>query len=242
VGEIVQDVQARNPTDTGFNAAQEGLKLNVGGQIKTGAVSQARLDLSDGTIVRIAADSSFLLQELSPAGANWVTRVQLELGKVWVSLSGGTLEVETPVGVASVRGSFAGFAFDPVTGTLFIQCLEGSCSATNANGQIDLGNFQGSSLTQAGPGKVIILTGQDLQDFMRNNPEVGNAIVATLTAAPPATGTPGPYGATTGLNNSPLYQALARRQVPVPVGPVSSGLTVLGFFLVAAVYRRNRRP
>ena len=190
LSELVNSVEVKAAAQVGFAPAVDGDTVEVGDQVRTGAQSSAKITLSDGTIVRVGADASFVLQEMVPSDENFVTRLKLEVGELWVSLVGGAMEVETPVGVAAVRGSYAGFAFDPVTGTLYIKCLEGSCDATNENGEIQLGNFQGTTLTEAGPGPVLILTGQDLEDFMNANPDVANAIVATLTAAPPATATP----------------------------------------------------
>ncbi|MGQ0604241.1 MAG: FecR domain-containing protein [Anaerolineales bacterium] len=171
-----------------------GFQLNTGGQVQTGDESRARLDFTDQSILRLASNSAYTLDEVdTQADGSVVARLQLTFGKLWVSVTGGAVEVETPVGVASVRGSFAVFQYapgdpdDPTDDLLLIDCLEGSCTAQNSNVNEQLGNLERlvlnsqSSLRQT-------LTRDDVLLFLLDNPE-GNRLVATLTAAPPATAT-----------------------------------------------------
>ncbi len=196
VNEIVRVVEARAVEGGTFAQVDVGYVLTAGGQVHTGRDSRARLDLSDGTILRLGQDTSFVLQEITPsaAGGGLLARIKLEAGKIWVSLSGGTLQVETPVGVASVRGSFAvlqydpGDPADPDDDLLVLDCLEGSCGAKNENVDAQLGNLERVALNRIGQLRLT-LTGADVQAFLMENPE-GQSIAATLTAAPPATGTP----------------------------------------------------
>ena len=201
VSEIVNDVTARPAPSDPFTQIATGFVLALGGQIRTGDASNARLDFSDGTIVRIAASSSFLMQNAEPAPDGFVRRLQFEAGKLWVSLTGGEMQVETPIGVASVRGSFAVFEYDPgdpndpTDDVLILQCLEGQCGF----GNVTLGNLEQITVTNGGQTITrITLSGQAVQAFLENNPE-GQRIVQTLTAAAPtqteaptATDTPAP--------------------------------------------------
>ncbi len=197
VNEIVNIVEARPSIADAFAPATIGLTVNAGGQVQTGVESKARLDFSDGSIVRLAPTSSFTLQGFATSEGLSVRHLQLLAGKIWASLLGGALEIETPVGVATVRGSFAVFQYapgdpgDPSDDLLVVDCLEGSCAAGNATaGIVRLGNLEGLALSSKGSLKLT-LTAAEVEDFIRNNPEsVG--LAATLTAAPPATNTPPP--------------------------------------------------
>jgi LysM repeat protein len=105
-------------------------------------------------------------------------------------LFGGELEVETPLGVASVRGSFAVFTYDPGDPTdptddvLVLDCLEGDCGARGPNLNESLSNMERLVLGNNQTVLRFTLTGQDVQDFLNENPE-SQRVVATLTAAPP---------------------------------------------------------
>jgi LysM repeat protein len=192
VSDLVGTVQGRPAPAEPLAPVAVGFVLGVGGQVQTGDASKARLDLDDGSIVRMAANSSFTLQSVEPqSDGSIVARLQLEFGKLWVSLFGGELQVETPAGVATVRGSFAVFSYrpgDPGTvddDVLVLDCLEGACTARNQVIRAQLGNLERIVL---GPQNSFrqTLTAEDVQLFLRENPESAR-ISATLTAAPPAT-------------------------------------------------------
>lgn len=214
VSEVVNDVKARPAPDASLEPVDDGFVFGAGGQVQTGEASKARLDLSDGSILRLAESSSFVLEAAAPSEGGLVTRLQLTFGKIWVSLTGGAVEVETPVGVAAVRGSFAVFEYDPgdpddpTDDVLVVGCLEGSCSAHNDTVDEQLGNLEQITLTHGGQEvERVTLTGAAVQEFLQNNPEVAEAIVATLTAAPPATDTPAPALADTDTPTPTLASA-----------------------------------
>jgi LysM repeat protein len=200
VSEVVQMVEARAASEQAYTSVAVGYVLGAGGAVRTGLASRARLDLSDGTLLRLGQNSAFVLQDVAPSDDGLLARVKLEAGKIWVSLTGGALEVETPVGVASVRGSFAVFQYgpgdpdDPDDDLLLVDCLEGSCAAANENTHEQLGNLERVVLGRFGHLRAP-LTLADLQAFLQENPESAG-LLATLTAAPPATRTPAPPTAT----------------------------------------------
>jgi hypothetical protein len=191
VSEVVNVVEAKTSDVGDFAQVSDGEAVGAGGQVRTGEASQARLDFSDGSIIRLAASSTFSVSSVEAGGGGLIARVQLELGKIWVSLSGGSLEVETPVGVASVRGSFAIISYDagdpddPGDDVLILDCLEGDCGFKNDSVDEQLGDLQGLVITGGNQVEHIVLTGEDVEDFLDNNPE-GQKIKATLTAAAPA--------------------------------------------------------
>lgn len=201
VSDLVGTVQGRPAPAEPLAPVAVGFVLGVGGQVQTGDASRARLDLDDGSIVRMAANSSFTLQSVEPQGDGAiVARLQLEFGKLWVSLFGGELQVETPAGVATVRGSFAVFSYRPGDlntiddDVLVLDCLEGVCTARNQVIQAQLGNLERIVL---GPQNSFRqrLTDADVQLFLQENPESAR-LSATLTAAPPATSAAPPATAT----------------------------------------------
>jgi hypothetical protein len=193
VSDIVNTVLGRSGADAAFGRVAPGYVLQIGGAIKTEDNASAKLVFADGSVVRVAADTSFTLKESTAANGSPLTTLQLELGKIFVYVAGGTMQVETPVGVASVRGSWAAFAFDPGDPNdpnddkLIIECVEGECEGHNDQGQIQLGNFQGAALTHEGGGTVTVLTGAELREFFQTHQDLATALVATLTAAAPTT-------------------------------------------------------
>jgi LysM repeat protein len=196
LAEAVNVVEARAAETEAFAPVSLGYLLRAGGQVQTGDASKARLDFSDGTIVRLAQKSTFAMQTVTTSDQGLLAHVRLEAGKLWVSLTGGTLQVETPVGVAAVRGSFAVIQYDPGDPAnpdddlLVLDCLEGSCTAQNDNVDQQLGNLERVVLNRTGFLRMT-LTGADVDAFLKENPE-GQRLAATLTAAPPATDTPSP--------------------------------------------------
>ncbi len=188
-------VEIKNADQPDFSAAADGMRVQVQGQVRTGTDSRVRLDLSTGTIVRVAPESLFTLQANEEQDGSLLTRLMLEAGQVWVILHGGQLEVETPSGVASVRGSFMSVWVDPLTGDVWVTCLEGWCQAENPTAALEMVAGEGASLYHwdaAGalpppPPELRYLSQQEIDQFLANNPEaqqVMDTIIATASALP----------------------------------------------------------
>lgn len=193
--EITGTVQFMNPGDATFAAAINGDRLQVQGQVSTGQDSSVRLDLSTGTIVRVAPESLFTLTSNETSDSSLLTRLTLAAGRVWVVLRGGKLEVETPSGLASVRGSYMSVWVDPETEDVWVTCLEGWCQAENPTAMMDMVAGEGALLyhwdpaktTPPPPPKLRYLTQADIDEFLANNPEaaeVMDALIATASALP----------------------------------------------------------
>jgi hypothetical protein len=71
-----------------------------------------------------------------------VTKLKLEAGRIFIILNGGSMDVETPSGVASVRGSYMSVFVNPVTMDTILTCLEGSCGGENGEGSDDITDGQ----------------------------------------------------------------------------------------------------
>ncbi len=158
ISEIQNTVQAQDPGSTDWRTASDGQQIAAGGGVKTGEASRVKLDIApDATVLRIAPNTEFRLETLSPAPADPVTRFVLAAGKLFSqvtkNLGGGSFEVETPSGVATVRGSLMSAAYQRDSGQMVVTCLEGQCrlSQPGAGGAFtDLIGGQASEI--AGPG------------------------------------------------------------------------------------------
>lgn len=237
ISEIVRVVEAQASPDEAYAQVSDGLALGAGAQIRTGDNSKARLEFNEGTIVRLSQNTQFTIQVLSPHDGEPLTRLRLEAGKIWVTLLGGTMEVETPVGVASVRGSFAifeyapGDPFDPNDDVLLIDCIEGLCGALNDELNESFGILDRLVLSNGGlQADYFPLSDADVEQFILNNPDVGPMLSATLTAAPTRPVNPQPSAV--GSESSPtLEPATATRRASTPVTSATSPLPgIIDFF------------
>ncbi|MGQ0600744.1 MAG: FecR domain-containing protein, partial [Anaerolineales bacterium] len=235
VGELAGNVNGKPSAVETLAPINLGFTLRTGGQVQTGDASKARLDFSDRTILRVAANSAYTLEGMqTQANGNVLAQVELSFGRLWVSLTGGELQVRTPVAVASVRGSFAIFVYEPGDPNnpnddlLVIDCLEGSCTAVNPSLNEQLGNLERLVISPQGSLKQL-LAPQDVQAFVLENPESGH-LVATLTAAPPATATP-----TSLPSATPTFTLTPASDTPAVVAPSPTGtMAAIGTHTVRA--------
>jgi len=196
LSELLKTVDARDTENAEWGSASEGQTISVGGGAKTGEEARARIDISDGTILRLGDSTEFRLTDLSGEPTDPVTISVLDAGKVWVfvtqALGGGSFEIETPGGSATVRGSLMSTEYHPGNGQMIVSCLDGQCRLTGASG-----NFTD---LQAGEQAEIPSTGQDptppqpmdaaqLADWAGEFPEAAE-FVAVAEAGPEPTPTP----------------------------------------------------
>lgn len=174
-----------------FENASANSILSVNGQVQTGDDGRVRLDLSSGTIIRISPSSVFTLTSNDETEGGLLTKIKLDVGKIFIILNGGQADVETPSGVASVRGSYMKVEVDPITKTIYITCLEGNCSASNPAGTVNFTNGQRVILfAQDENGNwqapnVEPMTPEEFREWLDNNPEARELFeqaMATLTA------------------------------------------------------------
>jgi hypothetical protein len=204
---LVSLVFARDSTAASFQMASDGQTVPELGEVRTGSLSTARLDFSDGGIVRLAPYTSIVIDQLGGTDSDPFTRLKYGVGELWVSLTRGQLEAQTPLGVVAVRGSYAELQYDPGADpnrtqddVLTIKCIEGACTFNNGSGPITIGNLgqlviSDGGQTLTGPTNLPAST---VNDFLANSPE-STAVVLTLTAAvssaapaPSATNSPVP--------------------------------------------------
>ncbi|MBI3158074.1 MAG: DUF3048 C-terminal domain-containing protein [Chloroflexi bacterium] len=172
LGDLSGDVQARPSAADGFSPAQLGTAVNPGGSVKTGDDGRARLDFEDGTTVRVTPLSVFTLTAIETEEGDLLKKIQLEAGKLFIILGGGSLEVDTPSGQASVRGSYMGVSYDPGTGIATMTCLEGTCTLQTDAGEITLGPGESAEVSDIdSPPEEGVMDTEDVQEWLDENPE-----------------------------------------------------------------------
>ncbi len=181
VKETQGEVTVKQPGQNSFSAAEIGTVLQLHGQLQTASSSTARLDLSSGTIIRVAPSSLFTLEENKKTSNGLVTTLNLTAGQVFIILKGGSLDISVPSGVASVRGSFMSALIYPTSNKVFVQCLEGHCSATNDAGSLDLTDGQKGILVYAGQGlnqapQMMPMNQNDYHSWLVISPEAQDII------------------------------------------------------------------
>ena len=192
LSELAGKVEVKQAGKDAFVPASADTPLQVNGQVQTGDDGRARLDLSSGTIVRVAPSSLFTLSSNDPVDGGLATKIKLDLGKIFIILSGGSADVETPSGVASVKGSYMKVEVDSVTHNVYVTCLEGDCGASNESGSVHFSQGQKTILFAQDPATgnwtapiVGDMTPDDFQDWLDENPEVKDLFdqaMGTLTA------------------------------------------------------------
>ncbi len=175
VSEFENEVVVRTASDGEFIPAESGFVIQAGGGLQTGADGRARIDLKpDGTILRVAPNSAFTLPEITTVDGEPKTTLSLVFGKIFVLLNGGSLDVETPSGVASVRGSLLSVSSDPATQRLQAVCLEGHCALENETGETqELEEGQSAYIDETGELFELDEIDQDeIQDWLDEAPEL----------------------------------------------------------------------
>ncbi|MBI3739660.1 MAG: FecR domain-containing protein [Chloroflexi bacterium] len=174
VNEISNAVSVRADQNAEYIAAQSGMTLTIGGSVKTGDNSRARVDLlPDGTIVRVGPNSLYTVTALNmDQDGKPTTHIKLEFGQIWVLLKGGSLQVETPSGVASVRGSLLGVSYDPDAKKLQASCLEGHCALQDDQGEVELTDGQESTIEEdQPPSEPEQMSEEEIQQWVDENPD-----------------------------------------------------------------------
>jgi hypothetical protein len=196
VAEIQRQVEARARAQAQWQSAAVGEQVAVGGGVRTGEDSRARLDISDGTVLRLGANTEFELAALSPEPTDATTRFNLTVGKVWArvtqALGGGSFEIEAASGTATVRGSHMSVEFFSANGHMIVTCLEGECRLTSTTGQFtDLNAGEQSEIPAFGedPTPPQTIDAAQKEDWEQEVPEARD-LVATVTPGPPPTDTP----------------------------------------------------
>lgn len=134
--EIENKVMARVLSTETFVPASVGMSLLAGGEAETGVDSRARLDfLPENTIVRLGPNSFLTISKPDAEDNKPQTTIEFFFGKIFILLTTGSFQVDTPTGVATVRGSLLSVEYDPEENLLIASCLEGHCALENKDGK-----------------------------------------------------------------------------------------------------------
>jgi hypothetical protein len=175
LSDVENDVTARASAEGEFIAATNGMSITSGGALQTGENGRVRLDLNpEGTIVRVGPNSSFTLPELTETEGKPKTTISLLFGKIFVLLKGGSLDVETPSGVASVRGSLLSVEYDEEKQRITASCLEGDCTVTDEEGnEVDLPEGQETFIEEGGDiYPPFEMDRTEVEEWVEFNPEI----------------------------------------------------------------------
>ncbi len=185
IAEIEGDeVLVLHPQDRAASPATLNETIEVYAKISTGNESRVRLDLSNGTIIRIGPHSSFTLEENYETENGLFSTLRMEFGQIWIVLKGGELNVETPSGLAGVRGSYMSGGYDASNGALQITCLEGNCSALNESGTIDFNDGEAVDLDADSPSpEKRAMTPAEYRMWAENVPETGDIMAISCTVS-----------------------------------------------------------
>jgi hypothetical protein len=189
--DVVNVVRARGLASEEFTAINEGYVVAPGGEVQTDTDGRVKLVLNDGILLRLAP--STLLGNDSPE-TRWAFR--LESGKVWASLFGGALTLNTRLGSVVVFGNSVEFEFhvgdsaNMADDIFIIQCLQGTCRFQDGRSDIELGDLEQLLITDNGNivNRLQLSTVQ-LDEFIANNPETAGILAGLKLSAPRITTT-----------------------------------------------------
>jgi hypothetical protein len=109
---VMGDVRYARPGDTQANPLQTGARLTEGTRIEVGAEAYVRLEMIDGSVVRMPAGTVARLARVRSlkGGRTAETLIQLEAGNLDASVHpmrgrSGAFEIHTPLAIATVRGT-----------------------------------------------------------------------------------------------------------------------------------------
>jgi hypothetical protein len=137
ITDIESQVFARGSFSEDFTPASIEMNILPSGGIETGADGRARIDLlPEGTIVRAGGSTLFNFREIGLEDGQAKTTIELVYGKLFILLNGGSLDVKTPLGVASVSDGLLRVVYDPQKDLFRASCLVGNCTLENQNNEI----------------------------------------------------------------------------------------------------------
>jgi hypothetical protein len=175
IKEFQNNVTVRTSAGGNYAPAVAGMAVPVGGSVQTGDNSRARVDLlPDGTIIRVGPNSLYTVTDISiNQNGKSSTRIKLDFGQIWILLKGGQLQVETPSGVASVRGSLLSAKYDPTLKKLQASCLEGHCGLQGDQGkEVELTDGQSSTVEEnQPPSDPAQMSEEELAQWVNENPD-----------------------------------------------------------------------
>lgn len=145
VEEIINKVEinsaghAISAGDRDFVEAYIGLRLQAGDGVRTFQDSEARVDISIDDTVRFMRTTPNTLWRVGKFVANDGAVIELDGGRILVfdeETPDGRppLQIITPAGTATARGTWMSIEVNPESGETVVQCFRGSCELANDQG------------------------------------------------------------------------------------------------------------
>lgn len=158
------DVRIRRPMHNEAEPAQSGQPLPEGSRIDVGSDGYLRLQMVDGSITRVPANSSLELSRVRAQDVTHTTetRIDLKAGRIDADVrpretKANRFEVETPLAVASVRGTTFGVEVQ-ADGTVTGEVTKGAVALRGTGGAQP--RRRAEATLQAGQGAQVDAAGQ----------------------------------------------------------------------------------
>jgi LysM repeat protein len=232
LGQVVNQVQLRASSAAAFQAAAAGTPLNSGSQINTGDASQARVDLLDGGLLRLAPSTDLILATLPAPGDDRGLRLRLTAGKFWSGLPHGGLVTSTPMGVVTIHANRASLEFvpgqagDPSDDILVVNCLDGNCTVQTEALRENLASLEQLVVTGGSQVARFTLDSSALEEYLAQNPESASLPVPTPGTPIPADTSLAPTATQPVILNTPTLLPVVPTTAAPPPTPVPSTPTV----------------
>jgi hypothetical protein len=220
ITDVQGGVQLRTSPAAPLTPAVLGQTIPIGTSIQTDASGQATLQFPDGSLMRIASNTTFQVVGVGNTASNPNTAIKLEIGTLFIFVQPGldqkVFDVQTPAGVASVRGSYMRVDYYPESDTVILTCLEtqATCILVDAQDGITLimtNGKRGIIIFGQPYGQVEGMTAEDLEDFLTAIPQAIQVVPAVFPK-----GTPTPSVSRTPLPRATPTTACVPTTLPCP--------------------------
>ncbi len=192
LSEVRGDVSIYTETLGSQIKVEREVGLVVGTEILTNENSSAKLELSDGSTVRLGSQTKVIIDKMSMLDGAPVVQLKLEFGKMWavVPYEGipgqSRFTVVMPVGVATIPSgpTYMSSEWNSASELAIVTCLFGdNCLYQNENGGVTLtGQQQTESENGGAPSAPRPIEGVEQVAWANN-------VVEVITLTPPATAT-----------------------------------------------------
>jgi hypothetical protein len=176
ISPVQGEIYWRQQTEKDWFTINNQQGLDTGNQILTKAEGRAKIEYFDGIIVRVGPHTLFTVTEQTQTeDLNLISRIRLMMGQIFIKHGEGyyqgKFEVETPSGLAAVKGTMMSVQTN-AEGQTLVTCLEGICSLSNDSGELTLTEGQGARIDGEGqPPQPAEIEDWQLNDWIENDPD-----------------------------------------------------------------------
>ncbi|MEP7355913.1 MAG: LysM peptidoglycan-binding domain-containing protein, partial [Anaerolineales bacterium] len=129
--EAAGTVETRTSENAAWTPAVQGQLFSEGSQLRTAPGARAVIGLTEGSRIYVDESTETAITLLNPYLDSQLTVLDLKSGRLWVLLSSGSLDVQTPFGIATGRATNGAANLSaeylPDSRTVNITCLQGIC-------------------------------------------------------------------------------------------------------------------